>query len=102
MQLVLTLIAGPNSAQHLSSVAAIVAAAATAPIDWLAPAIACDLAFDATDAVWAEATARQAIGDAAIDVIVQPTANRRKHLLVVDMESTIIENEMLDELADFV
>jgi phosphoserine phosphatase len=42
------------------------------------------------------------IGDAEIDVLVQPAANRRKRLLVADMESTIIENEMLDELADFI
>ena len=28
--------------------------------------------------------------------------NRRKRLLVADLESTIIENEMLDELADFI
>ena len=34
-------------------------------------------------------------------MLVQPAAGRRKRLLVADMESTIIENEMLDELADF-
>jgi phosphoserine phosphatase len=31
---------------------------------------------------------------------VQPTADRRKRLLVADLESTIIENEMLDDLAE--
>ena len=36
-----------------------------------------------------------------IDVIAQPAASRRKKLLVADLESTIIENEMLEELADF-
>ena len=50
----------------------------------------------------AETAARQAIGDAAIDVLVQPTAGRRKRVFVADLESTVIENEMLDELADFV
>src|SRR5205807_7327647 len=50
----------------------------------------------------AEAAARQAIGSAPIDVLVQPTAGRRKRVLVADLESTIIENEMLDELADFI
>ena len=34
-----------------------------------------------------------------IDIVVQPAAERRKRLLVADLESTIIENEMLDELA---
>ena len=37
----------------------------------------------------------------AIDAVVVPAAGRRKKLLVADMESTMIENEMLDELADF-
>src|SRR6185503_2276184 len=36
-----------------------------------------------------------------VDAVVVPSANRRKRLLVADMESTMIENEMLDELADF-
>ena len=38
----------------------------------------------------------------AIDVIVQPFEGRRKRVLVADLESTVIENEMLDELAEFV
>jgi phosphoserine phosphatase len=37
----------------------------------------------------------------AIDAVVVPAEGRRKRLLVADMESTIIQNEMLDELADF-
>ena len=37
-----------------------------------------------------------------VDCIVQPLKNRRKKLLLADMESTIIEQEMLDELADAV
>jgi phosphoserine phosphatase len=36
-----------------------------------------------------------------VDVCVQPTAGRRKRLLVADMDSTIINVECLDELADF-
>ena len=34
------------------------------------------------------------------DVIVQPVEGRKKKLLVCDMESTIIENEFLDEIAE--
>jgi phosphoserine phosphatase len=60
--------------------------------DWLAPGIACDLPFDG------KAVAPSLPG---IDAVVVATANRRKQLLVADMESTMIENEMLDELADF-
>src|SRR5262245_57240045 len=37
----------------------------------------------------------------AVDAVVVPAEGRRKKLLVADMESTIIENEMLDELAEF-
>jgi len=33
------------------------------------------------------------------DLFIQPVATRRKKLLIADMESTIIEQEMLDELA---
>src|SRR5690242_13348013 len=70
--------------------------------DWLAPGVACDLPFDGIASDAAERAAREAIGGAAIDVVVQPLHGRRKRLLVADLESTIIENEMLDELAEFV
>ncbi|MGE3623731.1 MAG: phosphoserine phosphatase SerB, partial [Bdellovibrionales bacterium] len=48
--------------------------------------------------VWRK-TINEAITDEPIDVIVQPAAARRKKLLAADMESTIIEQELLDELA---
>src|SRR6202171_5693859 len=38
---------------------------------------------------------------AAVDVVVQPTARRKKKLFVADMDSTMIEQECIDELADF-
>jgi phosphoserine phosphatase len=60
--------------------------------DWLAPEIACDIPFDGS---------ASAVAMTALDAVVVPAAGRRKKLLVADMESTIIENEMLDELAEF-
>ena len=60
--------------------------------DWLAPEIACDIPFDGPEG---------GLGMAGLDAVIVPAANRRKRLLVADMESTVIENEMLDELADF-
>jgi phosphoserine phosphatase len=60
--------------------------------DWLAPGIACDIPFDGP------APSPKLDG---IDVVALPAAGRRKKLLVADMESTMIHNEMLDELADF-
>ncbi len=60
--------------------------------DWLAPGIACDLPFEG------KASDLKLPG---IDAVVVPSVGRAKRLLVADMESTMIENEMLDELADF-
>ncbi|MEM1076402.1 MAG: phosphoserine phosphatase SerB [Pseudomonadota bacterium] len=36
----------------------------------------------------------------ALDLVVQPSANRRKKMLLADMDSTMIEQECIDELAD--
>lgn len=91
---------------HMPLNDALIAEAATltgdATPDTLAHAEAVDFRFDAPSAT--------AIGDALdlwaisknIDVIVQPAANRRKKALLADMESTLIHQEMLDELAGYV
>jgi phosphoserine phosphatase len=42
-----------------------------------------------------------ALAGRAVDVCVQPAQGRRKRLLIADMDSTIINVECLDELADF-
>jgi phosphoserine phosphatase len=65
---------------------------------WLAEGVAVDLPFGGADA---DEAIRIALADRPIDAVAQPVAHRRKRLLVADMESTIIENEMLDELAEF-
>ena len=100
----ITLIAGPGAAGVLPDiVAALALALPTAGVpNWLASGIACDLPLGGIPGADAEAAARSAIGGAAVDVLVQPTAGRRKRVLVADLKSTIIENEMLDELADFI
>jgi phosphoserine phosphatase len=100
LALVVTLIAGPSAEAALPSCAA----ALGDVVDWLAPT-ACDIAVGGdtveAEAAKVEAAARAAIGGRPIDVVVQPAAGRKKRLLVADFESTIIENEMLEELADF-
>jgi len=103
MQFVITLIAAPGKVVLPDAAAAVerMLGLRGTP-DWLAPGIACDLAFDGIDPQAAEATTRQALGSAPVDVLVQPAKGRRKRLLAADLESTIIENEMLDELAGFV
>lgn len=70
--------------------------------EWLADSIAADVAFTADAAADHRAIAervRAAIGTAPVDVIVQARANRRKKLLLADMDSTIIQQECIDELA---
>ncbi|MEN6542311.1 phosphoserine phosphatase SerB [Parvibaculum sp.] len=100
MKYTLTLIG--NSATALSE--AHVAAAGTilpspsAP-DWLAPGHACDIHFEAEDGKAVEAAIRAAFSDTKIDLSVQAAGNRKKGLLVADMDSTIIQQECIDELA---
>ena len=44
--------------------------------------------------------ARAVLGSAEVDVVLVPKAGRRKKLLIADMDSTMIEQECIDELAD--
>ena len=106
MQAVVTLIAPPatldaDAVQAVRSALQGLGAEAAKP-DWLAPGAACDLAFEGLAPEQAEAAARQALGGMPVDVIAQLLAGRRKRLLIADMESTIIQQEMLDELGDYV
>lgn len=64
---------------------------------WLNPAIAAEFPLEAKPAnLWDAWAGMQALG---IDLIVQPSANRRKRLLLADMDSTMIQQECIDELA---
>jgi phosphoserine phosphatase len=67
--------------------------------DILAPERAADLPFAGLAPAAAETTARTALPD--LDIAVQPVAHRRKRLILADMDSTIIQVECIDELADF-
>lgn len=104
---VLTLIAAPAASARLDDAAGAVMQALLRLGAWvgapalLAPGIACDLPFQELDPDQADAAARSALGGAAIDIVAQAALGRRKRLLVADMESTVIENEMLEEIADF-
>jgi phosphoserine phosphatase len=100
MRVVMTLIAGPAGRPLLPDIAAAIGRMLPCPFAtvWLAPE-ACDLLFDAADGAAIERAAHAIIAGAAIDLVLQPAAERKKRLLVADLESTIIENEMLDELA---
>jgi phosphoserine phosphatase len=72
---------------------------------WLDPGIAADIPFTApagNDNPALAQRVRDALTGAPIDVVVQPQARRRKRLFLADMDSTMIGQECIDELADFV
>jgi len=102
---VVTLIAAPGSQAVTGDQAAAVRAALGAfgaehaRPRWLAPDEACDIPFTGLAPEQAEGRARVALGDAPVDIIVQPRANRKKALLIADMDSTIVTSETLDDLA---
>jgi phosphoserine phosphatase len=103
---VLSLIATPL--HPIVDVALVSEAMAVAPVFdlpvWLAEDIAAEIPFTGTaeEARLIEAAVRAAIGARPVDVAVLPDAHRRKRLLVADMDSTIIGQECIDELADLV
>jgi len=64
---------------------------------WLNPAIAAEFPLPAMPANrWDAWEGMQALG---IDLVVQLSENRRKKLLLADMDSTMIQQECIDELA---
>ena len=63
--------------------------------------VAADLVFTPRDSAPAERL-RAALADAPLDIIIQPLAQRRKKLFLADMDSTMIGQECIDELADLV
>ncbi len=69
---------------------------------WLDEGTAADIFFDGQMTPTAGGSVRAALGDAPVDVFIQPVTGRRKRLLAADMDSTIIGQECIDELADFV
>lgn len=95
-----SLIAAPQRA-NLDSISPAELAATWGGSDlcWLNPGIAAE--FDLTekpqdfDDVWSRLQGQ------GIDLAIQPAHGRRKSLLIADMDSTMIPQECIDELADF-
>jgi phosphoserine phosphatase len=72
---------------------------------WLDPGIAADIIFAPgidSDIRGLSDHLRSVIGKDPVDVVVQRTGERRKKLFIADMDSTMIGQECVDELADFV
>ncbi|MEW6122637.1 MAG: phosphoserine phosphatase SerB [Pseudomonadota bacterium] len=107
MVYVATLISNPSEA--LVSRDVIAAARAVLPEAGEAHVLHADIAVDVPfdPPLGAEprelaALVRAALGGAKVDVVVQLAADRRKRLFLADMDSTMIGQECIDELADLV
>ncbi len=65
---------------------------------WLDPGVAAEFAVEAMPEnrwdVW------ESLQSIRIDLVVQPAKDRKKRLLIADMDSTMIQQECIDELAD--
>jgi len=99
--LVATLVADPSK-EPLSEATVDRAAQALRGVErrrWLDEGVAADLVFTG-DLRAKRAALEESLSGEAIDIIVQPLAHRRKRLLVADMDSTLIGQECVDELAD--
>ena len=70
---------------------------------WLFDEVAADIPFgDGSEDIGAVSRRlREAREDLPIDIVVQPVIGRRKKLFLADMDSTMIGQECIDELADF-
>ncbi|MFS8045721.1 phosphoserine phosphatase SerB [Rhizobium sp. BR 314] len=101
MTFVATLIANPSNPVLVPAIAEQAAEAVKASgLYWLADGIACDIALrDGTDLQAAEANILAVIGSKPIDLVIQDAETRRKKLLIADMDSTMIGQECIDELA---
>ncbi|WP_440983471.1 phosphoserine phosphatase SerB [Shinella sumterensis] len=101
MAFVATLVANPSNPVLTPSLAEKAADAVKASgLYWLADGIACDIALrDDSDIEAASVALRTVIGDALVDLAVQEAETRRKKLLIADMDSTMIGQECIDELA---
>ncbi|THD48470.1 MAG: phosphoserine phosphatase SerB [Bradyrhizobium sp.] len=105
MSLVATLICNPANPALDSTVidGARAILPSAGPAQWLFDEVAADIPFTGNeeDIRAIEHRLREARGDLPFDIVVQPQGFRRKKLFLADMDSTMIGQECVDELADF-
>lgn len=100
MNPVLVVIARPGSRALDSAALKTVHRLAPGEPNWLAEAEALELSLaPAQDLRGLEDALRHELGGLPVDIAVVPGHNRRKRLLLADMDSTVIEQEVVDELA---
>ncbi|SMC51446.1 phosphoserine phosphatase [Fulvimarina manganoxydans] len=91
--------AGPGLDRQLVSDIAALIGADLGQADWLSETHAVDLPVGEAVAKPIVAKAQQLAWDKRADFVVQHAAGRRKSVLLADMDSTMIEQECIDELA---
>jgi phosphoserine phosphatase len=104
---VATLVSSPRAPLSDAQVSHVAQAFGATRRAWLDEGIAADLFFEDASGDQdlprkAEDRLRAALGSREIDIIVQPAETRRKRLFLADMDSTMIGQECIDELADYV
>jgi phosphoserine phosphatase len=101
MAFVATLVANPSNPVLTPAIAEQAADRVKASgLYWLADGIACDIALrDDSDIAAARDTILAVVAGAPVDLAVQEAETRRKKLLIADMDSTMIGQECIDELA---
>lgn len=99
---ILTLIAAPGHSLSLDYLLGPITSSGFTTIgsDWLSPGIACDVRLDTPPPPQALAETLRRAGEAQVDAVLQPALGREKKLLISDMDSTLIHQECIDELAD--
>jgi phosphoserine phosphatase len=102
MPLIVTLISNPASRSLTPALANMASKAVGASaVLWLAEDIACDLTLPAdADSTRTGDLLREALASAPLDIVVQDAGKRAKKILIADMDSTMIDQECIDELAD--
>jgi len=106
MKSVLTLVAPPDRYRLSDAVAAVLVerlhndGSSLGAVEWLAEDIACDIVFDHLHTDRAQQITAATLAELPVDFHVQPVEGRRKKLLLSDMDSTILTNETLDDLAE--
>ncbi|HEY9010800.1 MAG TPA: phosphoserine phosphatase SerB [Devosia sp.] len=97
---VLCLIANPADPALDAKIVAAIQHETGGEINWLNQRVACEIISPkAADPVQ---MARSLTAGRPVDVALVPLANRRKKVLVADMDSTMIDQECIDEIADAV
>jgi phosphoserine phosphatase len=101
MAFVATLVANPSNPVLTPAIAEQAADRVKASgLYWLADGIACDIALrDDSEIAAARDTILAVVAGAPVDLAVQEAETRRKKLLIADMDSTMIGQECIDELA---